>query len=338
MKTFTRITGIGIVFLSGLAMAIISAYFGISGFMDLIPVPEFFFGILALGIVLEVGKNVVAVLLFHVTTDSEYPGLMKVWLWTALLVSMGLSMVFTYTHLYEPFARDSVQVETASDRSSEIKLELAELAAERKTMNTQVAELPENFSRARSDLIKSFAPRLAEIREDEGLLKKELSAIRDEKKEKGDETDILAFANSIGSNIGMDGKDLYSLIILFVVLIIDPFALGFAISASFLLTQYNLDRTKDSDEDTEKEEREKERKAQKELEDAEWKREKERRELELAEKRQEAASKVRSTIRTNQAKRQNDLMQSEPSSISKRPNRQTPAREDRGKYTTMTQD
>jgi len=244
LKNFLTLTSILMIFLAGLAMAVISAYFGINGLLDLIPVPEFFLGILALGIALEIGKNVCAVVLFHLNSDEEFPVLLKSWLWIALITSMVLSFLFTYTHLYEPFSTTANVVEVKSEKIVIIKNRLLELKSEREGMDKQVEELPSNYATSRQKLIDAFAPRIKAIKAEETSLREKLTDLQG-LNDVEPESNLLDFANNIGAMVGMDGRDFYALVTVFIVAIIDPFALGFAITGTYLLTSHVNSRNRE---------------------------------------------------------------------------------------------
>jgi hypothetical protein len=226
-------------FVAGIGLTLTSAYFGISGFLDFFPTKEYFYGIMALGVFLEFGKVSSSIFLFHHGRDKGFPLLLRLWMSVGIMFCIVLSMLFTYAHLSVPIAMAGSAEAKQESHEVFLKEKVNAIQAEKDALEGQIADLPEEYARARRDLYDKYRPRLDILDERKIAAQEVLEAYLVKSmgtSEKGT-NDIFSFVKYISNVFGFtDYKVFYSLIIIILVLFVDPLAIILTLAATYMMT------------------------------------------------------------------------------------------------------
>jgi len=154
---------------SAFSIAAVAGYFSIYGLASIFS--GWFFGIIAMGIALEMGKLVAASYLYRYWNDITRSA--RMYLFSAIFVLMLITSAGIFGFLSQGYQQDTLSLKQQEQRISLLQHEQEELIdfkneniARKKQIDDDIASLPNNYITARQRLLKSFGPELEIIKED----------------------------------------------------------------------------------------------------------------------------------------------------------------------------
>jgi hypothetical protein len=227
---------ISIVFLllSGITITVAAGLFSISGFTLLIPDESLFLGIIILAISFEIAKIASSTFLFHQMKNKAYPLFFKVFLTISIIILMIISAISTYSHLNYSISENMSNINVYTER-------LNVLNNDKISINNRIQQIDESVQSVNSE--KSIRNKLklksAYDAEKNSLIEKlndidlEIKKINENIKNE----DKFVFLNSLSKLLSIDKEDIFTLIILTIVFIVDPLAITLIIAGTFLLSE-----------------------------------------------------------------------------------------------------
>lgn len=218
--------------LSGLLITLVSAFFSIHGFIMFIPDKTLFLGILGLGIAFELAKITTSTFLFHRMKDATFPVMFKIYLSLAVLSLIVFSAIFTFVHLNAAVSSNMVESTINQTNIQTLVKRNVDIQASINQMNKQVADLPQDYVKARIKLMNEFTPvkeRLEKEYSDNNvkLSQLQISTVKEDK---------FIFLTNLSEFTGIPREKIFSYVILFIVITIDPLAISLFLAASHILS------------------------------------------------------------------------------------------------------
>lgn len=236
MRIFSAI----LMIMSGVALTLASAWFGINGLLIFFPEKELYYGVLFLGIALEVAKIFTAVFLFHYFKDTHMPKIIKVYMGIGVCVLIFISAIATYVHL-SYYVADYIKQE---DKNTSVILrlnsELENNRKERTLLDKQIAELPSDYVTGRVSLMNKFDRRKKQIDAREEQILNKLNSLETKKIDEAPKSKEYAFLDYMSNSFGKSRQTIYNSLILLLVMVLDPLAIFLTLSGTFILSNKPL--------------------------------------------------------------------------------------------------
>ena len=216
---------------SGLLITTVSAFFSVQGFLLFIPDPHLMIGILGLGIAFELAKITASTFLFHKMSDSNFPGLFKLILTSSVLALIIFSSIFTFVHL-----NSSASKSLANSSVSNIKIERLQernITIEKtiKDFEDQISSMQSNMVTAKMKLYDKFKPEKEKLQKEYESNVNEIHSLQDS----AIESDQFVFLTNLSKFTGLEREKIFTVVILFIVCIIDPLAISLFLAASYIM-------------------------------------------------------------------------------------------------------
>jgi hypothetical protein len=238
----TQLISAVLLLLSGLTITGAGAFFSVKGFILFIPDPEIGHGLLVLAIGFEVAKITASTFLFHKSKDKSCPAALKIVLMSGVVSLIFLSAIFTFSHLNVSVSKSMAQVEiidNAKNRRTEERDRLTKAIA---NVDKSIEAVPENASVAqRLRMKKAYDAEKAQLQTKLDKANEEI----DKAEVNSTNEDRFLFLNSLSKLFGIDKATMFTVVVLFIVALIDPLAITLILAGTFVLAQYQADRQKD---------------------------------------------------------------------------------------------
>ena len=216
--------------LSGLLITLVSAFFSVHGFLLFLPASDLHLGILGLGIAFEVAKIVGCTFLFHSMKDRAFPWFFKGIMLTSMLALILFSSIFSFVHLNSSASASLSTSQTNAVRIAQLDARNTAISGILKGFDDQISNVPSNMNTARMRLYDKF-------KEERSALQTELAGNSAEivrLQTSNTESDQFKFLTSFSQLAGVDKATVFTVVILFIVVIIDPLAISLFLSASYI--------------------------------------------------------------------------------------------------------
>lgn len=223
----------GFLFLSGLLVTLTSIFFSIHGFLLFLSDKELYYGVLLLGISFEIGKVVTSTFLFHNMKDKAFPLFFKGLMTFIVVLLIGFSSIFTFVHLNNSISQNMGKSEVVVREIQELERTIELDRANLSNINTQIANLPSNNVKGRIRLMRAFEEEKTSLTKKINENTERLSTLNSQSIQE----DGLTFLNSLSEYTGWAKRSIYTFIILFVVVVIDPLAISMFLAASFIVNK-----------------------------------------------------------------------------------------------------
>lgn len=229
-----KFLNIFILLVSGLLITLVSAFFSIKGFVLFLPDKELLYGILGIGIGFELAKIVMSTFLFHRMKDGNFPIFIKLIMGISVTLLILFSSIFTFVHLNAAASQDlsvnkiqSVQVERLIKRNTILENRILSINNEISLING--SDKPNTKLR----IYNALAPEKEKLEiELEGNIDKlntlEVKSVVDNQ---------YTVLESISEFTGYDKKDIFTYVVLFIVIIIDPLAISLFLAGSYIIAE-----------------------------------------------------------------------------------------------------
>jgi cell division protein FtsB len=160
---------ISLLILAAFSIAAVAAYFSIYGLAAIFS--GWFWEVIAMGVVLEYGKLIMASYIYRykdsITRKFKMYGI------SAVIVLMIITSTGIFGFLSQGYQQDTLSLKQQEQRITLIETERTELEkfkeeriARKKQIDDDIASLPNNYITARQRLLKSFGPELEELKKD----------------------------------------------------------------------------------------------------------------------------------------------------------------------------
>lgn len=225
---------IAILMLSGLLITLVSAFFSIKGFTLFLPDKELLYGILGIGIGFELAKIVMSTFLFHRLRDRQFPIFIKFIMSVSVAALIFFSSIFTFVHLNASASQDlsvgaikNTQIERLTERNSILQARINVINSEIATVNA--SDKPNTKLR----IYNALSPEKDKIEielADNLLSLSELEVATVENNQ-------YTVLESISKFSGYSKEDIFTYIVLFIVIIIDPLAISLFLAGSYIISE-----------------------------------------------------------------------------------------------------
>lgn len=235
-----KITSAVLLLLSGLMITLAGAFFSVKGVVMLIPDPEIFYGLFVLAIAFEAAKITASTFLFHEARDRRCPAFLKVILVFAVVTLMGLSAIATYSHLNSSISKSMGTAQSMDSQIERLTEDRDRLMGTIRNIESQIEGLPTNTKVAnRIQLIKTYNAEKQDAKQKLDKIETELRQIEGQVVQE----DKFLFLNSLSKLTGMNRDDLYTVIVLAIVSLIDPLAITLILSGTFVIALIREERS-----------------------------------------------------------------------------------------------
>jgi hypothetical protein len=249
---------IGLLILAALSIAAVAAYFSIYGLAAIFS--GWFWEVIAMGVVLEYGKLIMASYIYRykdsITRKFKMYGI------SAVVVLMIITSTGIFGFLSQGYQQDTLSLKQQEQRITLIETERSELQkfkeeriARKKQIDDDIASLPNNYITARQRLLKSFGPELEELKRDIAEYTKQinektiqLSEIKQEKLINEVHIGPIIF---ISKAFSADTDTATKWLIIMIIFVFDPLAVMLTLGANHALLLREENKSKKEEKVTE---------------------------------------------------------------------------------------
>lgn len=231
-----KFLNIFILLVSGLLITLVSAFFSIKGFVLFLPDKELLYGILGIGIGFELAKIVMSTFLFHRMKDGNFPIFIKLIMGISVTLLILFSSIFTFVHLNATASQDlsvnkiqAVQVDRILERNVILEDRILSINNEISLING--SDKPNTKLR----IYNALAPEKEKLETELGENLDKLNTLELDSVTNNQYTVL----ESISEFTGYDKKDIFTYIVLFIVIIIDPLAISLFLAGSYIIAEKN---------------------------------------------------------------------------------------------------
>ena len=229
-----RYLNITILILSGLLITSVSAFFSIKGFVLFLPDTELYYGILGIGIGFELAKIVMSTFLFHKIKDRAFPIFIKSIMFLSVISLIFFSSIFTFVHLNASASQNlsttqvnNVQIERLIEKNNILNKRVDVINSEINQVNA--SDKPNTKLR----IYNALSPEKDKITEEIEVNLLKLTTLENQTMENNQYT-IL---ESISKFSNYKKEDIFTYIILFIVIILDPLAISLLLAGSYIISE-----------------------------------------------------------------------------------------------------
>lgn len=229
-----KFLNIFILLVSGLLITLVSAFFSIKGFVLFLPDKELLYGILGIGIGFELAKIVMSTFLFHRMKDGNFPIFIKLIMGISVVLLILFSSIFTFVHLNATASQDlsinkihTVQVDRILERNVILEDRILSINNEISLING--SDKPNTKLR----IYNALAPEKEKLETELGENLNKLNTLELDSVVNNQYTVL----ESISEFTGYDKKDIFTYIVLFIVIIIDPLAISLFLAGSYIIAE-----------------------------------------------------------------------------------------------------
>lgn len=218
---------------SGLLITVVSAFFSVQGFLLFLPDPHLFYGILGLGVAFELAKITGSTFLFHRMKDGNFPAIFKFLMTVSMFALIVFSSIFSFVHLNSSASQslvgtnlNTVKIEQLQSRNTTIQDTIT-------GFETQINSMSKDMVTARIKLYDKFKPEKEKLQIElakniEEINKLQVNTV---------ENDQFTFLTNLSQFTGFEREKIFTIVIMFIVIIIDPLAISLFLSASHILAE-----------------------------------------------------------------------------------------------------
>ena len=235
-----KIISAALLLVSGLMITLAGAFFSVKGVVMLIPDPEIFYGLFVLAIAFEAAKITASTFLFHEARDRRCPVFLKAILVFAVGTLIALSAIATYSHLNSSISKSMGATQSMDSQLERLTEDRDRLQGTIRNIENQIESLPANTRVAnRIQLIKTYTAEKQEAKQKLDKIETELRQLEGQVVQE----DKFLFLNSLSKLTGMNRDDLYTAIVLAIVVLIDPLAITLILSGTFVIAMIREERS-----------------------------------------------------------------------------------------------
>jgi cell division protein FtsB len=144
---------------AAISLAAAAGYFSISGLSETYAASAT--SVIIMAVCLEFAKVILASFIHNYWNKTRF--VFKTLSCFMLAILMAITSYGVFSHLIAAYQKDNVSLTDTSQQLNQDKTELARLVARKQQMDDQVAKLPNNYVRARTQLIKSFGSEYTDV-------------------------------------------------------------------------------------------------------------------------------------------------------------------------------
>lgn len=218
---------------SGLLITVVSAFFSVQGFLLFLPDPHLFYGILGLGIAFELAKITGSTFLFHRMKDGNFPVVFKLLMTVSMFALIIFSSIFSFVHLNSSASQslvgtnlNGVKIEQLQSRNTTIQETIS-------GFETQINSMSKDMVTARIKLYDKFKPEKEKLQAELAKNIEEINTLQINTVE----NDQFTFLTNLSQFTGFEREKIFTIVIMFIVIIIDPLAISLFLSASHILAE-----------------------------------------------------------------------------------------------------
>jgi hypothetical protein len=220
--------------LTTLSLAASAAFFSVYGLMQ--TYPGIAFAILAMGASLEMGKLMLASVLYRMWPKL---GLSKIFLSAAVAVLMIVTSCGIFGYLTGSYQKDSIPVSEIAQKLTTDKDEIDRLITRKKEIDTQIAQLPTNYVASRQKLMASFDPEEKKINDRIDELQKEISDYQTKKINTEAHIGPIMY---VAKTLGQDPDKAIIYFTLLIISVFDPVAVALTVMTNKAIKDYKAEK------------------------------------------------------------------------------------------------
>ena len=144
---------------AAISLAAAAGYFSISGLSETYAASAT--SVIIMAICLEFAKVILASFIHNYWNKTRF--IFKSLSCIMLVILMAITSYGVFSHLIAAYQKDNVSLTDTNQKLDQDKTELTRLVARKQQMDDQIAKLPNNYVRARTQLIKSFGNEYTDV-------------------------------------------------------------------------------------------------------------------------------------------------------------------------------
>jgi hypothetical protein len=150
---------ISLLLAAAISLAAAAGYFSISGLSETYAASAT--SVIIMAVCLEFAKVILASFIHNYWNKTRF--IFKTLSCFMLAILMAITSYGVFSHLIAAYQRDNVSLTDTTQQLTQDKTELTRLVARKQQMDDQIAKLPNNYVRARTQLIKSFGSEYTDV-------------------------------------------------------------------------------------------------------------------------------------------------------------------------------
>jgi len=201
--------------------------------------------IIALAIALDIGKVVSVSFLYKKWNHINL--VMRSYMTVAAVVLMIITSAGAFGFLSAEFQKAISGTNTQNVMIQTLQEEQARLQKRKEEIDKQIAQLPENMVRGRTQLMRQFAPEVNRINERIAEIDKELPSLKIDSIKKNVEVGPIIY---IAEAFDTTPEKAVKWVIFIIIFVFDPLAIALLLAGNFLLEERNREKNKKESDDS----------------------------------------------------------------------------------------